>query len=64
MKIVGVFNPCSTDYEVFLTSVIEDINKLQEDEQEVEVQYSTTSLGGNNVLYSALIIGRKKRSVY
>ena len=64
MKIVGVFNPWSTDYEVFLTSVIEDINKLQEDGQEVEVQYSTTSLGGNNVLYSALIIGRKKRSVY
>ena len=64
MKIVGVFNPCSTDYVVFLTSVIEDINKLQEDGQEVEVQYSTTSLGGDNVLYSALIIGRKKRSVY
>lgn len=64
MKIVGVFNPCSTDYEVFLTSVIEDINKLQEDGQEVEVQYSTASLGGDNVLYSALIIGRKKISVY
>ena len=64
MKIVRVFNPCSTDYEVFLNSVIEDINKLQEDGQEVEVQYSTTSLGGDNVLYSALIIGRKKRSVY
>ena len=64
MKIVGVFNPCSTDYEAFLNSVIEDINKLQEDGQEVEVQYSTTSLGGDNVLYSALIIGRKKRSIY
>lgn len=64
MKIVGIFNPCSTDYKTFLISVIEDINKLQEDGQEVEVQYSTTSLGGDNVLYSALIIGRKKRSIY
>ena len=64
MKIVVIFNPCSTDYEVFLNSVIEDINKLQEDGQEVEVQYSTTPLSGNNILYSALIIGRKKRSVY
>ena len=64
MKIVGIFNPCSTDYEVFLNSVIEDINKLQEDGQEVEVQYSTTSLRGDNVLYSALIVGRKERAIY
>lgn len=59
-----MFNPCSMDNETFTKMVIEDINKLQEDGQEVEVQYSTTSLGGDNVLYSALIIGRKKRSVY
>ena len=64
MKIVGVFNPCSTDYGVFLNSVIEDINKLQEDGQEVEVQYSTTPLSGDNILYSALIIGRKNQSNY
>ena len=64
MKIVGIFNPCSTDYEVFLNSVIEDINKLQEDGQEVEVQYSTTPLGRDNILYSALIIGRKNQSIY
>lgn len=64
MKIVGIYNPCYTDNETFIEKVIEDINKLQEDGQEVEVQYSTTSLGGDNVLYSALIIGRKKRSVY
>ena len=64
MKIVGIFNLCYTDNKTFVEKVMEDINKLQEDGQEVEVQYSTTSLGGDNVLYSALIIGRKKRSIY
>ena len=64
MKIVGMFNPCSMDNETFTKMVIEDINKLQEDGQEVEIQYDTTSLGGDNVLYSALIIGRKKRAIY
>ena len=64
MKIVGIFNPCYKDNKTFVEKVMEDINKLEKDGQEVEVQYSTTSLGGDNVLYSALIIGRKKRSIY
>ena len=42
MKIVGVFNPCSTDYEVFLTSVIEDINKLQKDGHSPQLKNSYT----------------------
>lgn len=64
MDIVGIYNPSSTDNKAFLEMVIEDINKLQEDGQEVEIQYSTIWLGGENILYSALIIGRKKRSIY
>lgn len=64
MDIVGIYNPCSTDNKVFLEMVIEDINKLEEDGQEVEIQYSTIWLGGENILYSALILGRKKRNIY
>ena len=64
MKIVGIYNPCSTDNKTFIEKVIEDINKLQEDGQEVEIQYNTTGLGEGTVLYSALIIGRKKRMIY
>ena len=59
MKIVGMFNPCSTDNETFVEMVQTAINKLQEDGQEIEIQYSTIGLGGANILYSALILGRK-----
>lgn len=59
MKIVGMFNPCSTDNNTFVGMVNESINKLQDDGQEVDIQYSTISLGGANILYSALILGRK-----
>ena len=59
MKIVGMFNPCSTDNKTFVEMVQTAINKLQEDGQEIEIQYSTIGLGGANILYSALILGRK-----
>ena len=59
MKIVGMFNPCSTDNKTFVETVHTTINKLQEDGQEIEIQYSTIGLGGANILYSALILGRK-----
>ena len=44
--------------------VMEDINKLQEDGQEVEIQYDTTWMGDSKILYSALIVGRKERATY
>ena len=64
MKIVGMFNPCSMDNETFTKMVIEDINKLQEDGQAVEIQYNTTWMGDSKILYSALIVGRKERATY
>lgn len=59
MKIYGMFNPCYTDNKKFVEQVQETINRLQEDGQEVEVQYKPIDLGYGNVLYSALILGRK-----
>ena len=53
MKIVGMFNPCSTDNKTFVEMVQTAINKLQEDGQEIEIQYSTIGLGGANIIYSA-----------
>lgn len=59
MKICGMFNLCYTDNKKFVEQVQETINRLQKDGQEVEVQYKPIDLGYGNVLYSALILGRK-----
>ena len=59
MKVYGMFNPCYTDNKKFVEQVQTTINRLQEDGQEVEVQYKPIDLGHGNVLYSALILGRK-----
>lgn len=59
MKIYGVFNVSNTDADKFLTDVSDNIRKLQDDGQEVEVQYCTDFAGNATVVYSALILGRK-----
>lgn len=59
MKIIGTFNLSSTDAEAFMNQLSEDINKLQDDGQEVEVQYSVNSFPNGQIVYSALLLGRK-----
>jgi hypothetical protein len=59
MKIVGIFNPTNTDVEKFLKDVTSDINLLQNDGQEVEIQYHPCSLNNGQVIYTALILGKK-----
>ena len=56
-----MFNPCSMDNESVTKMVIEDINELQEDGQEVEIQYDTTWMGDSKILYSGLIVEIKER---
>lgn len=57
-QIKGIFNTTSTDYKEFFDNLKKDIKKLQNDYQEVEVQYSTCINLDNEVVHSALIIGR------
>ena len=56
MKIISYFNISSTDSSVFDENLRKVISRLQNDGQEVEIQYAVNSL---NLVYSALIIGRK-----
>ena len=55
MKIVGVFNPCSTDYEVFLTSVIEDINNSYDTIHRVKIFFSISSIGISCIIISIIL---------
>lgn len=59
IKVRGMFNPCSTDNKTFLEYLQVAINKLQEDGQEIEVQYKPINIGNGEILYSAMVLGRK-----
>ena len=59
MEIVGLFTVSNTDFINFNKDVSDAINKLQDDKQIVEVQFNTNILSNNQLVYSALIIGRK-----
>lgn len=61
MKIYGVFNMSNSDNDIFLNDVTKAINKLQNDGQVVEIQYSTnvSECIKGGIVHSALIIGRK-----
>lgn len=59
-KIFGNFHVSSTDFEKFNSGLNESINKLQDDYQEVEIQYNTNTFPNGQILYSALLIGRKE----
>jgi hypothetical protein len=58
-RIIGLFNLSSTDFNEFNRQIENNINILQGDNQEVEVQYSTNVFENGQIVYSALILGRK-----
>lgn len=58
MKIKGLFTVSNTEFINFNKDVSDAINKLQDDKQIVEVQFNTNILSNNQLVYSALIIGR------
>lgn len=59
MKIVGIYNVCHTDADEFFKSLDKSITNLQEDRQEVEIQYSSNVMPNGQLIQTALIIGRK-----
>lgn len=61
MEITGLFTVSNTDFINFNKDVSDAINKLQDDKQIVEVQFNTNILSNNQLVYSALIIGRKNK---
>lgn len=52
MKIKGMYMIVNSDVEDFYRDLIEKVNILQEDKQEVEIQYQIN----NNEFFSALVI--------
>ncbi len=59
-KIIGMFNISNTDSSKFVKEFINTINVLQEDNQEIEIQYKVNSFSNGQLVYSALILGRKR----
>lgn len=59
MQILGMFNVSNTDNEKFDNDVQRHINTLQDDEQIVEIQYQVNSFPNGQIVYSALILGRR-----
>lgn len=57
-KIIGMFHMNNNDSQEFMIDVKKSILALQADDQEVEIQYST-NLEHTQLVYSALILGRK-----
>lgn len=59
MKIVGFFNINNTDPSKFNKNLGKVIIRLQNDGQEVEIQYKVNNLNNSQLVYSALTLGRK-----
>lgn len=59
MNIYGIFNISCTDNTKFMKSLSERIIELQNDGQTVEVQYKVNRKQYGELVYSALILGRK-----
>lgn len=57
-KIKGVFNISNTEEEQFRKNLQSAINQLQDDYQEVEVQYKVNNFDNGQLVYSALVLGR------
>lgn len=61
MKIYGIYNISNNNADEFYKQIKSAIDTLQNDNQTVEIQYSTNVnehiIGG--IVYSALILGRK-----
>jgi hypothetical protein len=58
-NIIGVYNINNTDSNIFYTELIKAINILQNDGQEVEVQYKVNVIQNDRLVLSALVLGRK-----
>jgi hypothetical protein len=53
-QIKGIYNINDTDYKQFHELLIKDISFLQDDGQEVEVQYKVNNFDNGQLVYSAL----------
>jgi len=58
-KIIGFYHVNNTEVKQFDEHFSKAMNLLQDDKQEVEVQYKTNVFDNGQILYSALLIGRK-----
>ena len=58
-QIDGFFHVSDSNFDRFNKNILDDIRKLQSNNQEVEVQYKTTTNSLGEVVYSALLLGRK-----
>lgn len=62
MKIIKRTAICTnTDGKEFHRVLSEHINDMQENGWEVEIQYQTSMFNNEQVVYSALILGRKEQ---
>lgn len=59
MNIKTFFNITNTDHAEFNKNLDEAINKLQSDNQRIEIQYTVNSFPNGQLVYSALVLGRK-----
>ena len=59
MRIVGLFHITQTNAKNFYEEVNKTVKQLQYDGQEIEIQYQPCSLVNGEVVFTALIIGRK-----
>lgn len=57
-QIRGIYHINSTDYNEFYNNLQKDIIELQNDKQEVEVQYKVNNFDNGQLVYSALVLGR------
>ena len=57
-QIKGYFHLSMTDFDEFNKKFKNYVNALQNDGQEVEIQYKTNTVD-NKICYSCLMIGRK-----
>lgn len=57
-KIKGIFHVYNTDYKKFYESLVKDMSELQNDGQEVEIQYKTNNFENGQLVFSALLLGR------
>lgn len=58
-KIIGNCHISTTNFEEFNKMLNDSIEKLQEDNMVVEIMYTTNIKPNGQVLYSALLIGKK-----
>lgn len=59
-QIVRTTHLSDTEYERFQKNYLKATDEMQGDNQEIEVQYNTNIFPNGQVLYSALLIGRKE----